>query len=393
MRNLILKATAFLAVIGIFVNCAVVSAHSENGKNYNIETTIEEDFDCKSVILMEATTGTVLHEKNADQALPPASVTKIMTLLLVMEAYCNNKIQLTDMVTASANACSMGGSQIYLKEGEQMSVEDMIKSVVIASANDAAVALAEHIEGSEEAFVKKMNEKAKELGMNNTNFENTNGLDDTAVNHVTSARDIAIMSRELIKHEKITEYSSIWMDTIRNGEFGLTNTNRLVRFYKGATGLKTGSTSKAGFCISATASRNGMTLICVVMAASTRDTRNQIATKLLDWGFSNFLLYKNNGEIIDNIKVTGGTDATVSAAYQDFCAVVEKNKAKEIEITKSIPDSVQAPIINGQTIGNITYKINSQILGESPLTASETVEKMDFYTMFFKIFSKIIFRI
>ena len=183
------------------------------------------------------------------------------------------------------------------------------------------------------------------------------------------------------------------MDTIRNGEFGLTNTNRLVRFYKGATGLKTGSTSKAGFCISATASRNGMTLICVVMAASTRDTRNQIATKLLDWGFSNFLLYKNNGEIIDNIKVTGGTDATVSAAYQDFCAVVEKNKAKEIEITKSIPDSAQAPIINGQTIGNITYKINSQILGESPLTASETVEKMDFYTMFFKIFSKIIFRI
>ena len=393
MRNLVLKATALLALISIFINGAVISAHSENDGQYNIETNIEENFDCKSVILMEAATGTVLHEKNADQALPPASVTKIMTLLLVMEACNSNKIQLTDMVTASAHACSMGGSQIYLKEGEQMSVEDMIKSVVIASANDAAVALAEHIEGSEEAFVKKMNVKARELGMENTNFENTNGLDDTALNHVTSARDIAIMSRELIKHDKITEYSSIWMDTIRNGEFGLTNTNRLVRFYKGATGLKTGSTSKAGFCISATATRNGMTLICVVMSAPTRDIRNQIATKLLDWGFSNFMLYKNNGEVIDNIKVTGGAEAAVSAAYPDFCVVLEKNMAKEIEVTRSIPDSVQAPVVNGQTIGFVTYKIKGQIAGEVPLIATETIEKMDFYTMFYKIFSKIIFKI
>ena len=234
--------------------------------------------DCKAAILMEASTGKILYEKNADEALPPASVTKIMTLLLVMEAIEAGQINYTDMVTASAHACSMGGSQIYLKEGERMSVEDLIKSVVISSANDAAVALAEFISGSEEAFVSQMNERAGQLGMKNTSFENTNGLDDTAISHLTSARDIAIMSRELIKHKKITEYSSIWMDTIRDGSFGLTNTNRLIRFYRGATGLKTGSTSKAGFCISATAEREGMTLICIIMGASTRDERNSAAT-------------------------------------------------------------------------------------------------------------------
>ena len=216
----------------------------------------ELKLDCRSAILMEASTGEVLYEMNADEALPPASVTKVMTLLLVMEAIEDGRLSLEDTVTASEHACSRGGSQIYLEPGEQMSVEDLLKSVVIASANDAALALAEHIAGSEESFVAMMNKRAAELGMTNTRFENTNGLDDTVTEHVTSARDIAIMSRELIKHEKITEYSSIWMDTIRGGEFGLTNTNRLVRFYKGATGLKTGSTSKAKFCITATAKQS-----------------------------------------------------------------------------------------------------------------------------------------
>ena len=243
-------------------------------------------FDCKSAILMEATTGTVLYEYNADEALPPASVTKIMTLLLIMEEIEKGNLKYSDTVIASAYAASMGGSQIYLKEGEQMSVEDMIKSIVISSANDAAVALAEHISGSEEIFVLKMNEKARELGMNNTCFENTNGLDDTVLNHVTSARDIAIMSRELIKYEDILKYSSTWMDSIRGGSFGLTNTNRLVRFYKGATGLKTGSTAKAKFCVSATAKRDNMHLICVIMGAPSSDVRNSIATQLLNWGFA-----------------------------------------------------------------------------------------------------------
>ena len=214
-----------------------------------------------------------------------------MTLTLVMEAVDSGKIRMDDVVTASAHAASMGGTQVFLEVGEQMSVEDLLKSVIIASANDAAVVLAEAIAGSEESFVAMMNVRAAELGMENTHFENTNGLDDTVTNHVTSARDIAIMSRELIRHEKILQYSSIWMDTVRNGEFGLTNTNRLVRFYRGATGLKTGSTSKAKFCMSATAKRDGMHLIAVIMGAETKDIRNTEATKLLDWGFANYSLY------------------------------------------------------------------------------------------------------
>ena len=233
--------------------------------------------DCKSAVLMEASTGRVLYEKNADAALPPASVTKVMTLLLVMEAVDAGKIKLDDMVPVSEHAALMGGSQVYLKVGEEMTVEEMIKCVVIASANDCAVALAEFVAGSEEAFVTQMNARAEALGMENTHFENTNGLDDTVANDVISARDIAIMSRELIQHELILKYSSIWMDTIRNGAFGLTNTNRLVRFYSGANGLKTGSTAKAKFCISATAKRDGMQLIAVIMAAPTRDVRNHAA--------------------------------------------------------------------------------------------------------------------
>ena len=220
---------------------------------------------CKSAVLMEASTGKILYAHNPAEAMPPASVTKIMTLLLVMECMDAGTLKWEDTITASAHAASMGGSQIFLKEGEQMSARDLIKSVVIASANDAAVALAEHTYGSEEAFVARMNERARELGMTATHFENTNGLDDTAVNHVTSAGDIAIMSRELIKHTEILAFSSTWMDTIRNGTFGLTNTNRLVRFYRGCNGLKTGSTAKAGFCVSVTARREGMTLICVIM--------------------------------------------------------------------------------------------------------------------------------
>lgn len=250
-----------------------------------------EPFDCRGAILMEAATGQVLYEQNADEAMPPASVTKIMTLLLVMEAIEAGSLKWDDSVTASTRASSMGGSQIFLKEGEQMPVRDLVKSVVIASANDAALALAEAVSGSEEAFVRNMNQRATELGMKNTVFENTNGLDDTAKNHVTSARDIAIMSRELIRHKEILTFSSTWMDTVRNGAFGLSNTNRLVRFYRGCNGLKTGSTAKAGFCVSATAERDGMTLICVIMGAANRDTRNAAAASLLDWGFANYALY------------------------------------------------------------------------------------------------------
>lgn len=337
--------------------------------------------DCKSAILMEASTGEILYEQNADEALPPASVTKVMTLLLVMEAIEEGKIKYTDTVRASANACSMGGSQIYLEENEEMSVEELVKSVVIASANDAAVALAEYISGTEEAFVEQMNKKAKALGMNNSFFENTNGLDDTVEHHLTSARDIAIMSRELIKYPKITEYSSIWMDTIRNGEFGLTNTNRLVRFYKGATGLKTGSTSKAGFCISATAERNGMSLICVIMGAPTRDIRNAAAASLLDYGFANYKVYSQSGDTIKNIRVIKGVSPCVNAEYSTFSALIKKNSGADVSFEIKIPKELEAPINKGDVIGEVIYTTKDGELGKRDIIATESVEKITFGSM------------
>lgn len=296
------------------------------------------------------------------------------------------------MVTTSAYAASMGGSQIYLKEGEQMSVEDMIKSVVISSANDAAVALAEHICGSEELFVLRMNEKARELGMNNTNFENTNGLDDTVLNHVTSAKDIAIMSRELIKYEDILKYSSTWMDTIRNGSFGLTNTNRLVRFYQGATGLKTGSTAKAKFCVSATAKRNGMHLICVIMGAPSSDVRNSIATQLLNWGFANFELYTDYADELMPIKVTSGVENKCQISSSNFSIVVKKGEASKINKIINIPQKLSAPINKGDEIGYIEYKISNKTVGKSPVLSMVTIEKIDFWGLFVRILSKFLIK-
>lgn len=349
-------------------------------------------FDCKSAILMEANTGTVLYEYNPDEALPPASVTKIMTLLLVMEEIEKGNLKYSDMVTTSSYASSMGGSQIYLKEGEQMSAEDMIKSVVISSANDAAVALAEYICGSEEIFVQRMNQKAHELGMKNTHFENTNGLDDTVLNHVTSARDIAIMSRELIKHEAILKYSSTWMDTVRNGSFGLTNTNRLVRFYKGATGLKTGSTAKAKFCVSATAERDGMHLICVVMGAPSSDVRNSIATQLLNWGFSNYEIYTDPSELLSPIKVNFGVENKCQISSSDFAVVVKKGEAQKIDKIIKMPPKINAPITQGSNIGYIEYLINNKVIGTSPIISTVNIEKIDFWTLFVRILSKFLIK-
>ena len=345
--------------------------------------------DCRSAILMEASTGEVLYEMNADEALPPASVTKVMTLLLVMEAIEDGRLSLDETVTASDHACSMGGSQIYLEPGEQMSVEDLLKSVVIASANDAALALAEHIAGTEESFVAMMNKRAGELGMTNTHFENTNGLDDTVTEHVTSARDIAIMSRELIKHEKITEYSSIWMDTIRGGEFGLTNTNRLVRFYKGATGLKTGSTSKAKFCITATAERDGMTLIAVIMAAPTRDIRNAAATSLLDFGFANYSIYRAPGGAVSDISVIGGVKRDVAAEYSDFSCVLKKSDSKGVSTAMEYEKSIPAPVNAGDRLGRVVYKMGEREIGSTDILAAESVEKIGFWGVFLRMLAKI----
>ena len=379
------RVIAIFLLICVFINSFIF-------RSYAAPLAGETDLslDCRSAILIEANTGEVLYEMNADEALPPASVTKIMTLLLVMEAIDEGRLLLTDTVTASANACSMGGSQIFLKEGERMSVEDMLKSVVIASANDAAVALAEHIAGTETAFVSLMNKKARELGLLSTNFENTNGLDDTVENHVSSARDIAIMSRELIKHKKILEYSSIWMDTIRNGDFGLTNTNRLVRFYKGATGLKTGSTAKAKFCVSATAERDGMSLICVIMAAPTRDIRNAAATALLDYGFSNYSLYRGSGKVSEMVKVLGGVKSECLLRDLEFCKVVKKSELSKITFEVELPSSVSAPVSVGDKLGRCVYRYEDSVIGESDIVATESVEKINFLGLLLRMLAKMV---
>jgi D-alanyl-D-alanine carboxypeptidase (penicillin-binding protein 5/6) len=263
----------------------------------------------------------------------------------------------------------------------------MLKSVIIASANDAAVALAEHICGSEDRFVKRMNDKAESLGMKNTHFENTNGLDDSVQNHVISARDIAIMSRELIKYPKITEYSSIWMDSIRNGSFGLTNTNRLIRFYKGATGLKTGSTDSAGFCVSATATRGNMSLICVVMGAKTSEERNSIATKLLDYGFNNYRIFSDNGDVIENIPILRGDKASFSAEYPPIKIVVPKSTGK-ISAGITLDESIVAPIKKGDIVGVVSYTDGKGEVCQIDIIARESVDKCGFFDLLLQFFKK-----
>ena len=348
--------------------------------------------DARSLILIEAETGTVLYEKDADLPLPPASVTKVMSMLLVMEAIDGGKITLDDTVTVSGYAANMGGSQVYLEEGEQMSVHELLKCVVVSSANDACVALAEYVSGSEEAFVARMNERARELNMTHTVFENTNGLDDDTVNHVTSARDIAIMSAELItKHPKILEYSSIWMDSIRGGEFGLTNTNRLIRFYSGANGLKTGSTSKAKFCISASAKKNGMQLICVVMGAQTRDSRNEVAKKLLDYGFANYGYEAHLGGEMTEIAVTGAMIDKVPLEYGEFKTVLEKQNVGKVEASVQLPEKVSAPITKGQEIGKVIYSLNGETLAERPILAGADAPRMTYLQILRGLFDALLY--
>ena len=346
------------------------------------------NLNCKSAILMEATTGTILYSQNAEEALPPASVTKIMTLLLIMEAIDAGTVRVDDVLFISANAASMGGSQVFLEEGEQMKVEDLLKSVVIASANDAAVALAEYVSGSVDAFVAKMNAKAAELGMTATKFENVTGLDDTAENHLTSAKDIALMSCELVKHPLILQYSSIWMDTIRDGTFGLTNTNRLVRFYKGCTGLKTGSTSKAGFCVSATAERDGLSLVCVIMGAESRDIRNAAATTLLDWGFANFALFKEDAGISEAIAVKGSAVREITASYPSFSCVVRREELSKIEKVMTLAKNITAPTPTKEKIGQVTYRVGEREIGTVDICTDREIKRIGFFEILWQIFAK-----
>ena len=330
----------------------------------------------KSAILMEESTGNILYESNPDERLPIASVTKVMTMLLIMEAVDSGKISLDDMVTVSENAMSYGGSTMFLETGEQLTVNDMLKGIAVASANDGCVAMAEHLAGSESAFVDMMNEKAKGLGMENTHFMNTNGLDED--DHYSSARDVAIMSRELMKHETIFNYTSIWMDTLRGGKFQLANTNKLIRFYDGANGLKTGSTSKALCCLSAAAKRNDMQLIAVVLGAPTSAERFASAKSLLDYGFANYAVNTQitAGDEVQKIAVEKGVDKEVDVVAGDSCSTLVK-KGQEDNITKEIKidETITAPIEAGQKIGTMTISRDGEVIADIDLNASSTVEK------------------
>ena len=339
------------------------------------------DIKAKSVVLMEPYTGNVLYENNADERLAPASITKIMSLLLVMEAIENEKLTLDTKVTASEHAASMGGSQIWLEVGEEMTVDELLRASVIASANDATVALAEAVSGSEETFVALMNERAKELGMKNTTFVNCCGLDTDG--HLTSGRDVAIMAAALIKHALIKKYSTVWMDALRNGKSELTNTNKLVRYYSGATGLKTGTTSKAGCCVAATAERDGMELVAVVMGGETSNERFTGAKKLLDYGFANWsfvTLTPNLGEV-GKIPVLKGMEKFITAdsGGGEINLLLSKGKQEEVTQTVEINENIEAPVLTGDIIGSVKFVLDGKQVGELPVYSANTVEKVTFF--------------
>lgn len=360
------KVICFFICVCFMMHSVVVFAEGNTDLGLN----------AKSAILMEESTGNILYESNPDERLPIASVTKVMTMLLIMEAVDSGKISLDDMVTVSENAMSYGGSTMFLETGEQLTVNDMLKGIAVASANDGCVAMAEHLAGSESAFVDMMNEKAKELGMENTHFMNTNGLDED--DHYSSARDLAIMSRELMKHETIFNYTSIWMDTLRGGKFQLANTNKLIRFYDGANGLKTGSTSKALCCLSAAAKRNDMQLIAVVLGAPTSAERFASAKSLLDYGFANYAVNTQitAGDEVQKIAVEKGVDKEVGVVAGDSCSTLVK-KGQEDNITKEIKidETITAPIEAGQKIGTMTISRDGEVIADIDLNASSAVEK------------------
>ncbi|MGM9537926.1 MAG: D-alanyl-D-alanine carboxypeptidase family protein [Candidatus Onthomonas sp.] len=336
----------------------------------------------KAGILMERETGAILFEQNAHEALEPASVTKVMTMLLVAEAIDQGSLSLEDTVTTSAYAAGMGGSQVYLKEGEQMTVHEMLKAVAVASGNDAAVALAEHLKGSEGAFVERMNQRAQELGMNDTHFCNCTGL--PAEGHVTSAYDIAIMSRELLSHELIRDYTGIWMDTLRGGQFQLANTNKLIYYYDGATGLKTGSTQGAGFCISASAMRDGMELIAVILGSETSSDRFESAKTLLNYGFGGWAMAEAApAEPIETVPVTLGTADTVQPVLQSSPRLlVTRDQLGQVTSQVSLAETVEAPVQAGDVLGTLTVSVGEQVVQEIPLVASEDVPRLTFGQIF-----------
>ena len=359
---------------------------SEETIQTNVEAQKEDNniqLECGSAILIEQATGQILYEHNIHEKLRPASVTKIMSILLIMEQIHNGNLSLTDSISCSENATSMGGSQIWLDTRETLTVEEMLKAICVVSANDCVVAMAEHIAGSEEAFVQMMNNKAKELGMNDTTFKNCHGIDEDG--HVTSSYDIALMSKELLnKYPEVTKYTTIWMDSLRDGKSELVNTNKLIRNYKGATGLKTGSTSLALYNLSASATRDGLSLIAVIMKAPTTKIRFEEAQKLLDYGFANFSFkeFGKKGEEVGTLQVNKGVTQQISAILEeDAGTLVEKNKEKNITQNLTLEEKIDAPVKKGQKLGEITFTLEGKTLSTINIIAQEDVEKINLFNM------------
>ena len=351
------------------------------------------EYEAKSWVLMDAATGTVLQSGNEHERLAPASVTKVMTLLLIMEAIDSGRIGWGDTVTASETAAAKGGSQVFLKAGETMTVEEMVKSIAVSSANDCACAMAEHLAGSETAFVEQMNARAGELGMTDTRFVNCTGLDDgpEAAGHRTSAHDIALMSRELLtKHPDVKKYTTIWMDSIRGGSFGLSNTNKLVRFYPGCTGLKTGFTSGAGYCLSASAERGGMELIAVAMGSETSQKRNDACRGMLDYGFANYAHYIPEAPAGASVPVKLGTADSVAAVLADDQPIlVDRGRLAQITARATLLPELSAPVEQGQQLGELTIECGTEVLAVLPLTADRAVEKLGWTDLFSMLLGRI----
>lgn len=377
-----------------FSEDSILTSSDVNSQNSNVENTkdINEEnnslnLECGSAILIEQKTGQILYSHNIHEQLRPASVTKVMSILLIMEALSNQKISLTDAVPCSENAASMGGSQIWLDPRETLSVDDMLKAICVNSANDCVVAMAEYIAGSEEAFVQMMNDKAKELGMNDTCFKNCHGLDQDG--HVTSSYDISLMSKELLnKYPEVTKYTTIWMDSLRDGKSQLSNTNKLIKNYKGATGLKTGSTSLALYNLSASATRDDLSLIAVIMKAPSTKTRFAESQKLLDYGFSKFSFknFGNKNDVIQSISVNKGVRNSVDAILENQAGtLIEKGKESQISQSIVLSNSIEAPVRQGDVIGKVTFSLDGNELSSVNLVASNNVDKINLFTMSKKI--------
>ena len=386
MKKVIALILCLVMLVPLRVNAQVISEEEVDYSPLPVVGELEVGVpidNVKSAILMDADSGKILFSENADEKLPPASITKIMSLLLVMEAIENGQLTFETLLTCSDTAAKLGGSQIWLEPGEQMTVNDLLKAVAIVSANDATVLLGEAVAGSEEGFVALMNARAKELGMNNTNFINSTGLD--AENHYSTAYDVALMSKELLKHKKITEYTTVWMDTLRNGQSQLVSTNKLVRFYEGCTGLKTGTTADAGYCLSASATRDGLNLIAVTMGADTSANRFSACQKLLNFGFANFCNQKINTDenIPETVAVKKGTQRSVAIEKNgEYFALIKKNQKEKITTQVILPDYVTAPVNKGDKIGELRILCDNEEIGVLPINAKETVYSINIWRSF-----------